>query len=59
MFFSKSLDKVNKKGEFFMILSLTNGLKPLKNTISQKQNLAKLSNLYRIIQFYNYVVKLY
>ena len=29
-----------------MILSLTNGLKPLKSAISQKQNLAKL--LFRI-----------
>ena len=41
MFLRKSLDKVNKKGGFFIKSPLTNGLKPLKNTISQKQNLAK------------------
>jgi|GEM_PF-5061899 len=29
-----------------MILSLTNGLKPLKSAISQKRNLAKLLNRY-------------
>lgn len=42
MFLSKSLDKVNKKGGFFIKSPLTNGLKPLKNTTSQKQHLAKL-----------------
>jgi hypothetical protein len=41
MFLSKSLDKVNKKGGFFINLPFINGLKPLKNMISQKQDLAK------------------
>ena len=41
LFFYFSLEILNLKGLFFIILPLTNGLKPLSFSISQKQSLAK------------------